>query len=806
MKKCSLGVILFSLFLILISVRGYAEITIIYPWEFPTDTTIYSPNKMYRFNVTVCDSEGYSNISTVLFEWNNEPNITVTDSFNITENCSIFSINKIYLSANESGWNYKWYANNTIGETVSLNDNYTITKAIPDLTTIKLYIDGLTLDKTIIYPEIAEIRGNTFNISGGDDLIFNLYRDDELLGSGNVTNQTVNSTLLSNETYIFVYNTTGGTNWTNGSSETRILYVNKGPTNILLWLDGTEGSRSYNLNDPANFTAQVNVTGLTVNLTSPNYPNWIQQNGTTTVYNETTLSSEGIYNITAYTEGNDNYEASSTTYYFDTKGPDYSIINPTPQNNSVYSPNQNYLFNITITDADFNTVIFKFYNKTETGDGTINYTNIVTNYVSINQTTRIYYVNLTDLPAGAYNYSWYVNDTTGKENTTGNLTYIVQKADALSLSASETAVTEGTSTTVTCINSNENAGRTEVNETLKLEADDVINPHTYNLPVGTWIYYCTAPDTGNYTNIGKSITIVVSQQSSSSSNPSSGDTGTPTGSFLITNLPSSLTVGADEEKSTKFNLSNTLDVGTLTNVTISVTGISSSWYSLSSSKITYLYRNKPQTVTITFNIPETAEAKDYDVTVTAKGTIIGSTTTRTATKTMELTVTSPQPTAPIEAPEGVEENAFETTQENITSNTTTIGPTGLAATFEYLRNNLIIVIAIASCLLIFIFRNDITTGLMKAGGKKVPKKTEKTKAMKSPKFSLPSFKNYKLVIDLKGVRGKRTKALEEEPKEEVKRPEVLEREIKRDIKELQQVLETEKKIEKKKKKLNLDNN
>jgi len=94
---------------------------------------------------------------------------------------------------------------------------------------------------------------------------------------------------------------------------------------------------------------------------------------------------------------------------------------------------------------------------------------------------------------------------------------------------------------------------------------------------------------------------------------------------------------------------------------------------------------------------------------------------------------------------------------------------------------------------------------MKAGGRKVPKKTkQKTKAVKPSRFKLPSFSKYKLAINLKRGKGRKP-SLEKEPKEKG-RPEVLEREIKRDIKELQNILETEKKIEKKNKKLNLDNN
>ncbi len=89
---------------------------------------------------------------------------------------------------------------------------------------------------------------------------------------------------------------------------------------------------------------------------------------------------------------------------------------------------------------------------------------------------------------------------------------------------------------------------------------------------------------------------------------------------------------------------------------------------------------------------------------------------------------------------------------------------------------------------------------MRAGGRKITKKPKQ----KIKKGKMPPLSKYKMDIRLKKDKGKKTKALKE-PKEK-RRPAALEREIKRDIEELQQILESERKIKKKNRKINLDNN
>ncbi len=492
----------------------------------------------------------YSNTLNVNFTYIPEWNSSV-----IMDNCTLYGNFTNGWAKNETN-NTRPLVNGTINWI-----NNTVATNGPYLWNIYCYNDSAQYDLySINWTVIVEVKPiwsnnqssipssyspstlSQFNITWNDELGL----DEVFITIRNSTGILINNSSMDNTYGGGIYNYSiilpaGTYNWTSyannsdnkwNSSNTWSFTIGKGATNISLWLNGTEASRSYNLYDIANFTAQVNVSGLTVNLTS-DYPGWIELNNTTTVYNTTNLTSIGIFNITAYTLGNDNYSASSTTYYFDNRIPKYDNRTEVPANNSYYSPNQNYSFNITITDASIDTVIFKFYNTTNISGSVVNNTTTNPDYISINDTTRTYYVNLTDLPAGSYNYSWFVNDSIAETNSTGNLTYVVKKADGLgSLTVSpNTAVTYGTATTVTCPNHNKNAGRNEFNETLKLETDVADNPDVEVLPVATWNYYCTAPDTGNYTNVQKSIQIVVS---AASSPPSSGLTTTTGISTTVT--------------------------------------------------------------------------------------------------------------------------------------------------------------------------------------------------------------------------------------------------------------------------------
>ncbi len=494
-------------------------------WINPSNITPtnYSYTTYSQFNITWGDELGVDKVNITIMNSTNPSHIIVNSAFmtNITIDTYNYSI-----VLPTGTWNWTSDANDTAGNW-SKSDSWTFTINKSTSNPVNLYLNGsLNQNRTYTYPDAVNATG----ITEGETVY--LYRDDVEVASG--ASPQTEEILLGNSTYSYKVNATGNQNYSDNSTGiTYYVLVNKGPTEINLTLNGTEGSiegsRSYNQYDNATFIAEVNVTGLNISLTS-DYPNWTQQNNTTIIYNTTNLSSIGIYNITGYTNGSENYSASSTTYYFDTKGPDY-YLNVSPTNDSYYSPNQNYSFYMAVVDASVDTVIFNLYNATAISGGSVSNTTVNPTYDLVNATKRRYNVNLTDLPAGPYNYSWFMNDTLGGNNSTSNITYNIKKADALSISVSpNTAVTSGTSTTVTCSNSNKDAGRSEVNEILILGASQApTNPHTATLAVGSWAYYCNASNTGNYTNVQKSATIVVSQSSSPGAPTSGGITTTSTG-------------------------------------------------------------------------------------------------------------------------------------------------------------------------------------------------------------------------------------------------------------------------------------
>jgi len=166
----------------------------------------YDYNTLSVFNITWNDSLGYS-IDTVLFESNfsgTPTNYTMTliDPYiNATENKGVYNFNvtlpagtfywKSYAKASDGVWNVSdtWY--------------FTINKAIPALT-LTAYPSW-----SIFYPAETNVTGSESNL-GDSDLTYNLYRNDVLVSNPDVATLAVGS-------YVYVYNTSGGQNYTANS-------------------------------------------------------------------------------------------------------------------------------------------------------------------------------------------------------------------------------------------------------------------------------------------------------------------------------------------------------------------------------------------------------------------------------------------------------------------------------------------------------------------------------------------------------------------------------------------------------------
>jgi len=91
---------------------------------------LYQFNKLYSFNATVCDENGNSDISQVIFEFNNV-NFTVTNNQTINPTCLKFMTTKTDLAAGV--YNYKWYVKDSVGAWNYTSAIYTVNKATPPL-------------------------------------------------------------------------------------------------------------------------------------------------------------------------------------------------------------------------------------------------------------------------------------------------------------------------------------------------------------------------------------------------------------------------------------------------------------------------------------------------------------------------------------------------------------------------------------------------------------------------------------------------------------------------------------------------
>jgi hypothetical protein len=655
------------------------------------------------------------------------------------------------------------------------------------------YADPLCSNPTNITPTSYDPNfPSTFNVTctNASTAFITIYNSTGgFLISNSMTNITPTnynySIILPAGTWTWNSNASDSENNWNSTGNITIM-INNGTMPLHLYLNGTESNKTnfngYKFNDIANFsvfldTGSVLLGDNTTYLYS-NFTPWDVQNSSNyTFFNYSiNLSSTGLFYLTANCTGDSNYSASSQTYLFTVTDLSWLSNNTSVSSGSQYVSGNNYTFQINWT-GNVSKVLFEW-----NGDNSS---------YSVNNTNNTYWVNLTDLPVGNYNYSWYANDTNNVWSRSDFWNYNITSIPiTLSFSADPAIVAPSGSVTFSCSNTTPVAN----NLSLSLSGPTGACSGNYSFSCtvsvpsteNSYTYSCIIGNTNYSGNVYQYKTILVQNPSgTTTTSTTSTTTTTSTGTFSVKDLASSLSMNAGESKPITFQISNGLS-NNLLNVSVSVSGIDSSWYTLSKNTISNLIHGSSETITLTLKIPASADAKTYGITVTAKGTFLGSTTIRTATGSMNIIVNNS--TQNVIAPSLGASN--ENTTSNETQNTTSeqpVGPTGLTSIFEYLRNNLLIIVAIAACVLIFIFRDDVNENLAKITGRKTMS-IDFSSIKSKINNKLPDFGKIK-----RGVRDLRPE------KPGIKRPEVLEREIKRDIKELQNVIDTEKKLNKKKK-------
>jgi hypothetical protein len=388
--------------------------------------------------------------------------------------------------------------------------------------------------------------------------------------------------------------------------------------------------------------------------------------------------------LTAYWySDNSNYTNSNVTRYFEVT-PYVVWTNVSIPSGSKYSPTNTYEFEIKVKGN----IVEKFFEINLT-DNPTDFTNIM------NKGDGIFHINFTGLPAGNYLYRWYIKDNESNWIIV-NQTYSVFKSPVNLSWKSPTSWSFSTGTTVTVkCSSNPTINLTlYVNEITKGFYSTVLGEVSTTLSSSTPTVYhisCYPTDT-NYSSETLEGTLYFTQVEGQNQQPS-----LPSGSFSIVG-PFSLSIDAGKNATVSFMLNNTYEFS-IRNISISLDGLPSDWYNLSKSFIDILRGKSSETIIVSFNIPESAEAKSYSLNFKALSK------TKNATRMFSLIV-NPLTEIMEENETEVSEVVNETVEEiNMTAKT----PTGLIIK-EY--NPGVAIVGLILSLSIFIFREKITKTLL----------------------------------------------------------------------------------------------
>ncbi len=568
-------------------------------------------------------------------------------------------------------YSYYWNASNGTAWVPSPPRDFTIEKGIPIL-----HLDINSSTWILRYPNSTNVTAWEMN-EGDYDCNYIFYRNN--LSIENFSDIT----LLGKGNYTYIYNVSECQNYSSNSTE-KNLTILPGQLSISLYLNGSKENKTFILGSIANFTAVlengINVANKTIYIYS-NYSNLNISGESPLSFSPIILDQTGIFNLTAYWfSDNPNYTDSNVTKYFEVT-PYILWTNSTPSN-LTYDSGRKYFFEVklkgNITEAKFET------NFTTRNETLLNF--------SVNESNNIFSINFTNLAAGYYFYRWYFKDNESNSIIL-NQTYFISKAPVnLSWEAPTTfSFPTGSNVIVKCSSTPPINLSLYINELTKmlysLALGSVFTNISSSVPT-TYHIFCSPADS-NYSGeiLPIALSFVGKTQQTQEAPP-------PLGKFSIVAQPS-ITINLGENLTTSFILNNTYDFS-IQNISILIEGIPSSWYKISKGFINKLNAKSLIEINITFNIPENAEPKTYNLNLKAISK------TKNATRTISLIV---NPLSEIEEVSEVEEELNETTAE---TNVTEM-PTGYSIR-EY--NPSVAILGILSSALIFIFRKKITRTLM----------------------------------------------------------------------------------------------
>jgi hypothetical protein len=312
-----------------------------------------------NFSAKVVGNANYTDSALVMYWWNvskgsnpvllylnntlnTNRTTTYPDSFNATGNVTYGSTSlyrdnvsvtnpEIVLLGNGT---YEYRVNTTGNANYSSNGTAFYAMVNKGSVTATLYLNGSTSDvATSTYPNSTINATATSSVSG---LYVQIWRTNaSMILLDNETSLSWNITKWGAFINNFSAKVVGNANYTDSALVTLWWNVSKASTTTTLYLNDTQGDKSYNQGNTSNFTVSLSVSNKNVNLTS-NYTGWSLQTLQTPLYNYTTLNTMGrSWNLTGYFAGDENYTASLQTYYFNVTSTSFVVA--VPNDSSTYS-------------------------------------------------------------------------------------------------------------------------------------------------------------------------------------------------------------------------------------------------------------------------------------------------------------------------------------------------------------------------------------------------------------------------------------------------------------------------------------
>jgi hypothetical protein len=309
---------------------------------------------------------------------------------------------------------------------------------------------------------------------------FAIYRNGTIVDNASVQSlgaSSYNFTVLRNDTQ----------NYTNIADEKNFV-INPIASSVYMYLNNTRADTEI---QNGSVLLDINATLITgEGIITVYMDNVIYNSGSSPLYNQTNFTdAEAYHNFTVYYEPTQNYTASYETFWLnvtqppDLEYPQFSAYTNSPDNNTEYSPNTIYEFNVTVTSTN----------------GTVGIEFNGTNYTSPDNVSNVFNVTFSGLSAGIYGYYWWTNGngTDANFNSSEVQSYTIAQNSSLVLGISGTTpITYGTITDV--------AGSNCPSElTCSLDKANIV----YSAGTETFNYSTVGNDNYTASSITKDITI-----------------------------------------------------------------------------------------------------------------------------------------------------------------------------------------------------------------------------------------------------------------------------------------------------------